>query len=910
MRQNILLLASVATFPTVGAGGGSVFQLGTQLDSVNTLVSLVILIVFTVCFETFLESLEDYFESLEEEGVLFLQIINKVCRELMIMGFISFFLFIMISVLFGLFSSRVLRRWTTALHESLPAMIAELRAALGGDPDFQVSADSGSLMNSMGILCARLCPGLLRDSLLDFKHKGLIWRARLQLVKGYFAHRNGLPFKFEFSGYLGVAVRHYSCDILDIKPSSWLFLALALGIGALSAGHSQPLSSEQLSSNTTEHSGGTRQLAESTGAKSIQSIPTSRLVLWLTGVLPSLVLLLLFISFNNLIHMSVVRLCSLAGVGDSDDQLSLAEALHKLAKEEMAVGEGNSDRARQKVHRKMESMKAEKNRMRTTEPGSQQMKERPKTICGPKLFADPSLKQSKSRRIVGTPDSGMTTGSANSSKVRPYEPDVEDWSFANVAPKRKAKSLRNSKTFMQGRRFSSFEPLDTDQATDVLEFGSGVVPTRESVDLTRLLHKYRVMHTEELLKKSFNSPKHTSRATSGSPPPNITTRRVSLFGVLSQGINITPLRGTAPILDKLSLERHSLENVQLPPLSSTECAQEQKTESPIKTNSESQQESSMVTKKCGVAFDTSPKSIRKKLVGADADAKPRLAGSHACLRRSLSHSVIKAQTFKLKRLNEERFVFPFGGRKVTGAALDLLRVFNAFHLSIVLCSFAHVWAQEDNGYIIALLTLAPLFINITILGPWMNMKFIVVESVIFSQPGHIGEVLEDMHEARSVVKEVGAMLRSRMQRRHLLSDKELRQALNQDKTSAEVAILGGGTKSLVLRNAVAELWGEMVVAIEHKHAITWHLHGFGHKHGEQEEASADTERMRVHLSRRNFRKGLARLDVFLSRRKFRILFQVLDHDLSGLVDLDEFCLLIFPNVDKEDISPKYINPLG
>merc|ERR1711939_1188576 len=109
------------------------------------------------------------------------------------------------------------------------------------------------------------------------------------------------------------------------------------------------------------------------------------------------------------------------------------------------------------------------------------------------------------------------------------------------------------------------------------------------------------------------------------------------------------------------------------------------------------------------------------------------------------------------------------------------RVFNAFHFSIALCSYAHVWGQVDNGPLIALLTLIPLLLNATVIGPWLNMKFIVAQSAIMSQPGHIGEVLEDMREARSVVKEVGHLLRLRLQMEHVISDGEINKEMIADR---------------------------------------------------------------------------------------------------------------------------------
>jgi hypothetical protein len=92
-----LCVLSLLIHSVVAVGGtcdikNSVFNAGDQLNEKKTMVALLGLVIFTVCFELALHLLE---HNLRHQPN-YLVILGKIYKELMILGFISFILFVLI----------------------------------------------------------------------------------------------------------------------------------------------------------------------------------------------------------------------------------------------------------------------------------------------------------------------------------------------------------------------------------------------------------------------------------------------------------------------------------------------------------------------------------------------------------------------------------------------------------------------------------------------------------------------------------------------------------------------------------------------------------------------------------------------------------------------------------------------
>jgi hypothetical protein len=72
--------------------GGSIFD-RENITILPLMVIMICLIVFTVCFETLLHSVEHLFQNYPTK----LKYLNKVYKELMILGFVSFSLLLTIN---------------------------------------------------------------------------------------------------------------------------------------------------------------------------------------------------------------------------------------------------------------------------------------------------------------------------------------------------------------------------------------------------------------------------------------------------------------------------------------------------------------------------------------------------------------------------------------------------------------------------------------------------------------------------------------------------------------------------------------------------------------------------------------------------------------------------------------------
>ena len=76
----------------LGAGAPSIFDLGHEINSMYISTSLIAVIAFTIVFELFTHYVEHKLES----SPVHLGMLRKLYSELMILGFISFIIFMLI----------------------------------------------------------------------------------------------------------------------------------------------------------------------------------------------------------------------------------------------------------------------------------------------------------------------------------------------------------------------------------------------------------------------------------------------------------------------------------------------------------------------------------------------------------------------------------------------------------------------------------------------------------------------------------------------------------------------------------------------------------------------------------------------------------------------------------------------
>jgi len=220
-------------------GGESVFGRASALELELTTLCLVVVIAFTVVFEAVTKAAENHLK-----GTPYLEMLSKVYKEMMIMGFISFTTFMAVqaggpgvtsSPMLPSFEFAHILIFFTALLFVLIALVtikfsSQLKRA------YEISANTSvdQLLSHYSLVRRskrfhqlRWISGIsrLRD-LMEFK-----------LIHLYFQKLYDLPADFNFASYMAECLDFHILRSIEVEPSTWLFLCIiaAINIGFVDA---------------------------------------------------------------------------------------------------------------------------------------------------------------------------------------------------------------------------------------------------------------------------------------------------------------------------------------------------------------------------------------------------------------------------------------------------------------------------------------------------------------------------------------------------------------------------------------------------------------------------------------------------------------------------------------------------
>jgi len=208
---------------------GSVFGLGSSLNATLTTYCLVGIVIFTIAFESLTHHAEH-----KLKGTPYMEMLAKVYKEMMIMGFISFGIFMAVQAggvghgeTLVSFEFAHIVIFFAALIFVLTALVfifVTYRLKILYDRSASTTADH--LLTEYAM--ARNSPWFhkmhwwggsskLRD-MMEFK-----------MVHLHFQMVYDLPNDFNFASYMQECLDHYIMDLIEVHPSTWLFfLVLAL----------------------------------------------------------------------------------------------------------------------------------------------------------------------------------------------------------------------------------------------------------------------------------------------------------------------------------------------------------------------------------------------------------------------------------------------------------------------------------------------------------------------------------------------------------------------------------------------------------------------------------------------------------------------------------------------------------
>ncbi|KAI9997800.1 hypothetical protein PInf_001731 [Phytophthora infestans] len=196
--------------------GGSVFQVGEDVELYQVVIVLSALAIFLVIFEAALHHLEHHLLAHNDK---YQHMLQKVYRELMILGLISFVIKILTKVggIDG-YSSIMLALQVSDLIIFILAITLVLQAInvlllLRG---YNKRADRAELITTQDLVDALDKPST--NSL--FKKEVVTHR----LLRHLFLRRFGLPQLFPFSKYLRRAQANNIVHMIEVEPSMWLLL--------------------------------------------------------------------------------------------------------------------------------------------------------------------------------------------------------------------------------------------------------------------------------------------------------------------------------------------------------------------------------------------------------------------------------------------------------------------------------------------------------------------------------------------------------------------------------------------------------------------------------------------------------------------------------------------------------------
>ena len=221
---------------------------------------MVSLIVFTILFESLLHRMERQLLA----HTHYLKILSKVYKELMILGFISFSIliilqvfslstattetlefvhvwFFFIAVLYAIhvlvymwLARRDKRRYDVATHRRIPDLLEQFRVTQIAAQRIQEDRSLCAAVprNIQWLASASLISSVF-SSIYQSKVTQLYQQMQFHIVRSLFIRTYNLPSDFDFAKYLRRCMSKHITEQLDIKETSWLMLVLFLFINVI-----------------------------------------------------------------------------------------------------------------------------------------------------------------------------------------------------------------------------------------------------------------------------------------------------------------------------------------------------------------------------------------------------------------------------------------------------------------------------------------------------------------------------------------------------------------------------------------------------------------------------------------------------------------------------------------------------
>eukprot|EP00736_Rhodelphis_marinus_P006876 Rmarinus@m.5077 len=211
--------------------GDGIFDLGRDLDVVMASWLLLVLIAFTMGIEWFLETIEE----LLEHHPHYMEMVQKVYRELMILGFISFMLKVVESFLVLTeeesqafeFSHNLL--FFVALFFVLYSVYY-----MEGMRRIKIFWDDTQLLDANQVLqrykdAQSESSGLRRLLRVWFVRNQMHWL----VLRDLFFEKHNLPPEFDFAKYLRKSLTEDIIEMLEVGPASWFTVSIVISINCI-----------------------------------------------------------------------------------------------------------------------------------------------------------------------------------------------------------------------------------------------------------------------------------------------------------------------------------------------------------------------------------------------------------------------------------------------------------------------------------------------------------------------------------------------------------------------------------------------------------------------------------------------------------------------------------------------------
>ncbi|OWY95436.1 hypothetical protein PHMEG_00034556, partial [Phytophthora megakarya] len=205
--------------------GGSVFQVGKDVDLHDVVVLFNLLAICLLVFEAALHHLE---HRLLAHNDKYQHILKKVYRELMILGLLSFIIKILIEVGIDGYSGLMLAFQVADLIIFILAITLVLQAVttlllLRG---YNKRADRAELITTQDLVDVLKASDTATSWFGKQPNDDLFQKkiVKLRLLRHLFLRRFGLPQLFPFSKYLRRAQSNNIVHMIEVEPSMWLLL--------------------------------------------------------------------------------------------------------------------------------------------------------------------------------------------------------------------------------------------------------------------------------------------------------------------------------------------------------------------------------------------------------------------------------------------------------------------------------------------------------------------------------------------------------------------------------------------------------------------------------------------------------------------------------------------------------------